>query len=151
MVTSVLTPLQMIAGATLSNNGGVSLANTWTAAVGSYTGTTLISSYFSAVSAAYSNTAANISANTLSNLVTFCSGTVPALADNTPAAYSSLGTNALSGFTGVVSAQGSSYLGDGNFALTGHVWHTYCCAGLLTAPGTLRLLNLQSFDNGASE
>ena len=122
MVTSVLTPLQMIAGATLSNNGGVSLANTWTAAVGSYTGTTLISSYFSAVSAAYSNTAANISANTLSNLVTFCSGTVPALADNTPAAYSSLGTNALSGFTGVVSAQGSSYLGDGNVTVFAQVF-----------------------------
>ena len=86
MVTSVLTPLQMIAGATLSNNGGVSIANTWTAAVGSYTGTTLISSYFSAVNAAYSNTTANISNATLSSMVTFCSGTVPALADNTPAA-----------------------------------------------------------------
>jgi hypothetical protein len=122
MVASILTPLQMIAGATLSNNGGVSLANTWTAAVGSYTGTTLISSYFSAVSAAYSNTAANISGNTLSNLVTFCSGTVPALADNTPAAYASLGTNALSGFTGIVTAQGSSYLGSGNITVFAQVF-----------------------------
>ena len=112
----------MIAGATLSNNGGVALANTWTAAVGSYTGTTLISDYFSAVSAAYSNTAANISASTLSNLVTFCSGTVPALADNTPAAYASLGTNALSGFTGVVSSQGSSYLGNGNVTVFAQVF-----------------------------
>lgn len=112
----------MIAGATLSNNGGVSLANTWTAAVGSYTGTTLISSYFSAVSAAYSNIAANISSNTLSNMVTFCSGTVPALADNTPAAYSGLGTNALSGFTGVVSSQGSSYLGNGNVTVFAQVF-----------------------------
>jgi hypothetical protein len=112
----------MIAGATLSNNGGVSLANTWTTAVGSYTGTTLISSYFSAVSAAYSNTAANISSNTLSNMVTFCSGTVPALADNTPAAYSGLGTNALSGFTGIVSSQGSSYLGNGNVTVFAQVF-----------------------------
>ena len=112
----------MIAGATLSNNGGVSLANTWTAAVGSYTGTTLISSYFSAVSAAYSNTAANISSNTLSNMVTFCSGTVPALADNTPSAYSGLGTNALSGFTGIVSSQGSSYLGNGNVTVFAQVF-----------------------------
>jgi hypothetical protein len=122
MVTSVLTPLQMIAGATLSNNGGVSLANTWTAAVGSYTGTTLISTYFSAVSAAYSNIAANISNATLSNMVTFCSGTVPALADNTPAAYSGLGTNALSGFTGIVSSQGSSYLGNGNVTVFAQVF-----------------------------
>ena len=112
----------MIAGATLSNNGGVSLANTWTAAVGSYTSTTLISSYFSAVSAAYSNTAANISSNTLSSMVTFCSGTVPALADNTPAAYSGLGTNALSGFTGIVSSQGSSYLGNGNVTVFAQVF-----------------------------
>lgn len=122
MVTSVLTPLQMIAGATLSNNGGVSIANTWTAAVGSYTGTTLISSYFSAVNAAYSNTTANISNATLSNMVTFCSGTVPALADNTPAAYSNLGTNALSGFTGVVTSQGNSYLGNGNVTVFAQVF-----------------------------
>lgn len=112
----------MIAGATLSNNGGVSLANTWSAAVGSYTGTTLISSYFSAVNAAYSNTAANISNATLSNMVTFCSGTVPALADNTPLAYSNLGTNALSGFTGVVSSQGDSYLGNGNITVFAQVF-----------------------------
>jgi len=122
MVTSVLTPLQMIAGATLSNNGGVSIANTWLAAVGSYTGTTLISSYFSAVNAAYSNAAANISNATLSNMVTFCSGTVPALADNTPAAYSNLGTNALSGFTGVVTSQGNSYLGNGNVTVFAQVF-----------------------------
>ena len=112
----------MIAGATLSNNGGVSLANTWTAAAGSYTGTNLISTYFSAVSAAYSNAAANISNATLSNMVTFCSGTVPALADNTPAAYSGLGTNALSGFTGIVSSQGSSYLGNGNITVFAQVF-----------------------------
>ena len=124
MVTSVLTPLQMIAGATLSNNGGVSLANTWTAAVGSYTGTNLISSYFSAVNAAYSNTTANISGSTLSSMVTFCAGTVPALADNTPAAYASLGTNALSGFTGIVSSQGNSYLGAGNITVFAQIFST---------------------------
>ena len=112
----------MIAGATLSNNNGVAVATTWTAAVGSYTGTNLISSYFSAVNAAYSNVTANISSNTLSNLVTFCSGTVPALADNTPAAYAGLGTNALSGFTGVVTSQGSSYLGNGDTAVLAQVF-----------------------------
>jgi len=122
MVTSVLTPLQMIAGATLSNNNGVAIATTWTAAVGSYTGTNLISSYFSAVNAAYSNITANISSNTLSNLVTFCSGTVPALADNTPAAYAALGTNALSGFTGEVTSQGNGYLGNGDTSVLAQVF-----------------------------
>ena len=122
MVASILTPLQMIAGGTLSNNGGISLANTWTAADGAYTGTNLISTYFSAVNAAYSNTAANISGNTLTSLVTFCSGTVPALADNTPAAYAGLGTNALSGFTGIVTAQGNGYLGSGNITVFAQVF-----------------------------
>ena len=112
----------MIAGAALSNNSGVSLANTWTAAAGAYTGTNLISTYFTAVNTAYSNTAANISGSTLNSLVTFCAGTVPALADNTPAAYASLGTNALSGFTGIVTAQGTSYLGNGNVTIFAQVF-----------------------------
>ena len=122
MVASILTPLQMIAGAALSNNGGVRIANTWSAADSAYTGTNLISSYFTAVNTAYSNTAANISGNTLTSLVTFCSGTVPALADNTPAAYAGLGTNALSGFTGIVTSQGRSYLGNGNVTVFAQVF-----------------------------
>jgi hypothetical protein len=119
MATSVLTPLQMIAGATLSNNGGVALANTWTAAVGSYTGTTLLTPFFAA---AANSTAANISANTMNYMFTFCSGTVPALADNTPAAYSGLGTNTTAGFTGVISSQGNTYLGNGNVTVFAQVF-----------------------------
>lgn len=112
----------MIAGATLSNNSGVVLANTWTAADSAYKSTSLISTYFTAVNAAYSNVAANISAGTLSNMVAFCTGTVPALADNTPAAYSSLGTNALSGFTGIITAQGNKDLGNGNITVFAQVF-----------------------------
>jgi len=109
----------MIAGATLSNNGGVALANTWTAAVGSYTGTTLLTPFFAA---AANSTAANISANTMNYMFTFCSGTVPALADNTPAAYSGLGTNTTAGFTGVISSQGNTYLGNGNVTVFAQVF-----------------------------
>ena len=109
----------MIAGATLSNNGGVALANTWTAAVGSYTGTTLLTPFFAA---AANSSAANISANTMNYMFTFCSGTVPALADNTPAAYSGLGTNTTAGFTGIVTSQGSSYLGNGNVTVFAQVF-----------------------------
>lgn len=112
----------MIAGATLSNNSGVAIANTWTAADSAYKSTSLISTYFTAVNAAYSNVAANISAGTLSNMVAFCTGTVPALADNTPAAYSSLGTNALSGFTGIITAQGNQDLGNGNITVFAQVF-----------------------------
>lgn len=109
----------MIAGATLSNNGGVAMANTWTAAVGSYTGTTLLAPFFAA---AANSSAANISANTMNYMFTFCSGTVPALADNTPAAYSGLGTNTSAGFTGIVTSQGSSYLGNGNVTVFAQVF-----------------------------
>ena len=114
MTIGVLTPLQMIAGATLSNNNGVAIANTWTAADSAYKNTSLISTYFTAVNTAYSNAAANISSGTLNYMVTFCSGTVPALADNTPSAYSSLGTNALSGFTGIITSQANEDLGNGS-------------------------------------
>jgi hypothetical protein len=119
MAVSVLTPLQMIAGSTLSNNGGVSVANTWTAAVGIYTGTTLLTPFFAA---AANSSAANISANTMNYMFTFCSGTVPALADNTPAAYSGLGTNTTAGFTGIITSQGSSYLGNGNITVFAQVF-----------------------------
>jgi len=111
MATGILTPLQMIAGAALSSNSGVRIANTWTAAVNSYTGTTLLTPFFAAVA---NSSAANISANTLTSMFTFCASTVPALADNTPAAYSGLGTNISTGFTGIVTTRGNSYLGNGN-------------------------------------
>jgi hypothetical protein len=119
MITSVLTPLQMIAGATLSNNGGISLANTWTAAVTNYTGSTLLAPFFVAVA---NSAAANITANTMNYMFTFCSNTVPALADNTPAAYASLGTNTTAGFTGIITAQGQSYLGNGNVTIFAQVF-----------------------------
>ena len=119
MITSVLTPLQMIAGATLSNNGGIGLANTWTAAVTNYTGSTLLAPFFVA---AANSAAANITANTMNYMFTFCSNTVPALADNTPAAYASLGTNTTAGFTGIITAQGQSYLGNGNVTIFAQVF-----------------------------
>jgi len=118
MATSVLTPLQMIAGATLSNNGGVAIANTWTAAAAAYTSTALLTPFFNTVG----NSAANISGNTLTSMFTFCANTVPALADNTPAAYSALGTNTTSGFTGTITAQGTSYLGNGDVAIFAQVF-----------------------------
>ena len=111
MATSILTPLQMIAGAALSNNSGISLANVWNATVNRYTSTTLLTPFFVAVA---NSASANITANTLANMFTFCSGTVPALADNTPAEYANLGINTSAGFTGIITDQGQSYLGNGN-------------------------------------
>jgi len=109
----------MIAGATLSNNGGVAIANTWTAAVATYTSTSLLTPFFNTVG---NSAAANISGNTLTSMFTFCANTVPALADNTPAAYAALGTNTTSGFTGIITAQGTSYLGNGSVAVFAQVF-----------------------------
>jgi hypothetical protein len=119
MTIGILTPLQMIAGATLSNNGGIRIANTWTAAVTSYTGTTLLTPFFAAIA---NSGPAGITANTLANMASFCSSTVPALADNTPAGYLDLGINVNSGFTGVITEQGNSYLGNGNVTVFAQVF-----------------------------
>lgn len=119
MAIGILTPLQMIAGATLSDNGGIGIANTWTAASNSYTGTTLLTPFFAAVAGA---PGANISESTLTSMFTFCAATVPALADNTPAAYSSLGTNISTGFTGIITNNGNSYLGNGNVTVFAQVF-----------------------------
>ena len=119
MSIGILTPLQMIAGASLSNNTGIGLANSWTTAVSSYTGTTLLTPFFAAVA---NSSAGNISGSTLIRMFTFCANTVPALADNTPAAYSGLGTNVSAGFTGIITTQGNSYLGNGNIAVFAQVF-----------------------------
>ena len=109
----------MIAGATLSNNSGVAIANTWTAAAAAYTSTSLLTPFFNTVG---NSAAANISGNTLTSMFTFCANTVPALADNTPSGYASLGTNTTSGFTGIITAQGTSYLGNGSTAVFAQVF-----------------------------
>jgi hypothetical protein len=110
----------MIAGATLSsNNGGLAVAATWTAAVSAYTSTSLLTPFFNTVG---NSAAANINAATLTNMFSFCRNTVPALADNTPSAYASLGTNSTAGFTGIITSQGSSYLGNGNVAVFAQVF-----------------------------
>jgi hypothetical protein len=44
------------------------------------------------------------------------------LADNTPAAYLNLGINVYSGFTGVITAKGNSYLGSGNVTVFAQVF-----------------------------
>jgi hypothetical protein len=119
MTIGILTPLQMIAGSTLSNNSGVSIANTWTAADSAYTGTTLLTPF---LAAAANSSAANVSTTTLTSMFIFCANTVPALADNTPSAYASLGTNTTAGFTGIVTSQGQSYLGNGNTSIFAQVF-----------------------------
>ena len=119
MTIGTLTPLQLIAGATLSNNTGVSIANTWTAADSAYTSTTLMTPF---LAAAANSANALITANTMNYMFTFCASTVPALGDNVPSAYSSLGANTTAGFTGQINSQGQSDLGNGNVAVFAQIF-----------------------------
>jgi hypothetical protein len=89
MTTSVLTPLQLIAGASLLQNQGIGVATTFTNAVSAYTNSTTISPLVSAVSTA---SAANVSANTINAMTSAGSNTCPALNDSLPTAYGSLGS-----------------------------------------------------------
>lgn len=85
-VPSILTPLQMIAGATLSNNQGVAIATNFTNAISSYTGTTLLAPLFVALG---NSANANLSVTTLNSLEVMAANSCPALADSTPVSYAS--------------------------------------------------------------
>jgi hypothetical protein len=125
---SILTPLQLIAGASLSNNQGIQLAPDFANALASYNGTPLINPLLIALG---NSSAANLSNVTLLGLETMAANTCPALADNTPANYapaigSSLGNpalgNSILGFTGIIGGIGNSYLGNGNVSVFSQVF-----------------------------
>jgi hypothetical protein len=85
-VPSILTPLQMIAGATLSNNQGVAIATDFSNAIASYTSTTLLTPLFAALG---NSASANLSPLTLVSLETMGANSCPALSDSTPESYAS--------------------------------------------------------------
>ena len=118
----------MIAGATLSNNQGVAIATDFTNAISSYTSTTLLTPLFATLG---NSTAANLSGTTLLGLETMAANICTALADNTPDTYaptignilgnSSYG-NSITGFTGVITNIGNTYLGNGNVTVFAQVF-----------------------------
>ena len=118
----------MIAGSVLSNNQGVAIATNFTNAISSYTSTTLLSPLFGALG---NSSAANLSSATLLSLETMAASSCPALADNTPSAYASdigniLGNaslgNSITGFTGVITNIGNTYLGNGSVSVFSQVF-----------------------------
>ena len=99
MATNVLTPLQLIAGASLLQNQGLIVSPELTQAINAYSNTALISAFFDAL------------ANDPS-LATLAANSVPAFSDSVPAAYSSLGTQ----LTTVVSTQATDDFGGGDIS-----------------------------------
>jgi hypothetical protein len=105
MANAILTPLQLIAGASLLQGQGIGVAPTFTAAVSAYTGSTVISPLLSAVSLA---PVANVSSNTINAMTTIGSNTCPALNDSLPTAYGNLGSI----MTSVLTAQATADTGN---------------------------------------
>lgn len=118
----------MIAGSALSNNQGVAIATDFTNAISTYTNTTLLNPLFGALG---NSSAANLSDATLLGLETMSANVCPALADNTPDTYAPaigniLGNadygNSITGFTGVITNVGNTYLGSGNVTIFSQVF-----------------------------
>jgi hypothetical protein len=99
MATNVLTPLQLIAGASLLQNQGLLVSPELTDAISAYSSTPLMQAYLAAE-------ALDSSINTLA------ANTVPAFSNSLPAAYSALGTQ----MTDAINTQASSDFGSGDIS-----------------------------------
>lgn len=99
MSGNVLTPLQLIAGASLLQNQGLIVSPELTASISAYTSTSLIAPFVTVV--AQYPAAATLGANT-----------VPALSNSVPAAYANLGTQ----LSTVVSNQALADFGSGDIS-----------------------------------
>lgn len=87
LTTSVLTPLQLDAGAGLLQNQGVGINAGLTTAITAYEDTALLSPFLDTIATGNSV----LSANTISTLETLAANTCAALSNSLPPAYSSLG------------------------------------------------------------
>jgi hypothetical protein len=99
MAGNVLTPLQLIAGASLLQNQGISVSPELTAAIDAYGNTALMTAFFDAL--AEDPTLATLSANL-----------VPAFSNSMPTAYANLGTQ----MTTVISTQALDDFGSGDIS-----------------------------------
>jgi hypothetical protein len=99
MATSVLTPLQLIAGASLLQNQGLLVAPSLTAAIATYSATPLMSAY--------------LAAEALDpGIDTLAANSVPAFSNSVPSAYSGLGAQMID----VINAQATLDSGSGDIS-----------------------------------
>lgn len=110
---STVTPLQLIAGAGLLQNGasGIRTNPSVPASINRYVTTPLITKYFQVLSTG----AGILNSTNINNLKTLASPTVPALSDSIPQLYINLGTFANitypPGLTGIISFKANLYMG----------------------------------------
>jgi hypothetical protein len=117
----------LIATDGLLQNQGLVISGNLTIAINSYTSTAAVSSYLGILSTAFANVGTandQITTATFSSLQTLGASTLPAITDAVPAAYTSslpIG-NSVSGFSGVVAAQGNLILGNGDLGKFAQVY-----------------------------
>jgi hypothetical protein len=99
MAGNTLTPLQLIAGAGLLQNQGISVSPELTASINAYSNTALMTAFFDAL------------AND-SGLATLAANSVPAFSNSLPTAYANLGTQ----MTTAISTQASADFGSGDIS-----------------------------------
>jgi hypothetical protein len=99
MAGNVLTPLQLIAGASLLQNQGLSVSPELTSAINAYSNTAVMLAFFDALAGD-------------SSLATLAANSVPAFSNSIPSAYSALGTQ----MTTVINSQASADFGSGDIS-----------------------------------
>ena len=99
MAGNVLTPLQLIAGASLLQNQGLLVSPELTSAINAYSNTAVMSAFFDALAGD-------------SSLATLAANSVPAFSNSIPSAYSALGTQ----MTAVINSQASADFGSGDIS-----------------------------------
>ena len=112
MTVSVLTPLQLDAGAGLLQNQGIAVNSTFLTILTTYNNS-FIGNLRSTIS---TGATGNILSNaTIATLQTLSSSTCPALADSVPAGYPNIVlSNSNPGFTGFLATTADTYVGNGD-------------------------------------
>lgn len=128
MATKVLTPLQLIAGASLLQNQGLGVSPELTAAIAAYSATPLITAYLAAEALD-------------SGLDTLAANTVPAFSNSVPAAYAGLGTQ----MTDVITAQATLDSGTGDISKFIQAFNLASSYGRLTNQFINSAVNSQTY------
>jgi len=118
MVASVLTPLQLIAGAGLLQNQGLAVNAEFLAVVNEYNTSSLIDPLLQTIVIGSAGGNSSILSNAvIASLNTLASNTCPALADSVPSGYVSLTvSNNPPGFTGLLTTTANTYMGNGDLS-----------------------------------
>lgn len=112
MAVSVLTPLQLNAGAGLLQNQGIGVGSTFTVAIIDYESQPGIANLLTTIQTA--NAVGNVGNATVASLQTLASNSCPALADSVPSGYSFAITTSSPGFTGFLKTTANTYAGNGD-------------------------------------